>query len=218
MRNPGLTTEEQARYWDAAYAGRGARGVSWYQAEPRVSLELIDTLAVGKEDALIDVGGGASTLVDHLVGRGFTDLAVLDVSVAALTEARNRVGEAAPVTWLQEDVSRWRPERRFTLWHDRAVFHFLVTTEDRDAYLRTLRSALRDNGLVVVATFAPDGPEVCSGLPVARYSPADLATLLGAQFELLLTRREEHITPGGMVQPFTWVAGRMRAAEISEQR
>jgi hypothetical protein len=104
----------------------------------------------------------------------------------------------------------WRPDRQFDLWHDRAVFHFLVASEDRDTYLRTMRLAVRDNGFVVLGTFAPDGPHTCSGLPVAGYSASDLAELLGAEFEALDTRREEHITPSGAIQPFTWVAARMR--------
>ena len=127
--------------------------------------------------------------------RGFLDVSVLDVSTAALEEARRRVGDAPPVHWLHEDILVWRPEHRFDLWHDRATFHFLVDPEARDAYLATLRSAIRAEGFGVFATFAPDGPESCSGLPVARYSAADLSRLLGAGFDLLETRREEHVTP-----------------------
>lgn len=212
MRKQQWTTEERARHWDSAYAGRGVHGVSWYQDAPSVSLELIEALGIGRDAAVIDVGGGASDLAEHLVERGFIDVSVLDVSAAALAEARRRLGDAAPVSWLHEDLLVWRPERRFVLWHDRAAFHFLVTSDDRDKYLQTLRSAIGVEGFVVLATFAPDGPEFCSGLPVARYSVADLAHLLGAGFELLETRREEHITPQGVMQPFTWVAGRMRPA------
>ena len=212
MRKPQSMTAERARHWDSVYAGSGVRGVSWYQDAPSVSSELIEALGIGRDAAVIDVGGGASTLVDHLVERAFVDVSVLDVSAAALAEARRRVGDAAPVSWLHEDVLVWRPERRFVLWHDRAVFHFLVTSDDRDKYLETLRLAIRAEGFVVLATFATDGPEFCSGLPVARYSVADLTRVLGAAFELLETRREEHITPRGVLQPFTWVAGRMRPA------
>ena len=210
MSKPRRTSEEQARHWDAAYAGRGVRGVSWYQGSPTVSLELIAALGIGRDAAVIDVGGGASVLVDRLVEKGFTEVFVLDVSPAALAESRRRLGDPAPVGWLCEDLLVWRPGRRFDLWHDRAVFHFLVASADRDAYVRTLRSAIRPDGFVVLATFAPDGPEFCSGLPVARYSAEDLADLLGAGFELLETRREEHVTPEGATQPFTWVAGSMR--------
>jgi len=182
-----------------------------------VSLELIEALGISRDAVVIDVGGGTSVLAEHLVERGFVDVSVLDVSAAALAEARRRlVGDAAPVSWLHEDLLVWRPERQFDLWHDRAVFHFLVASDDRDKYLQTLRSAIRDEGFVVLATFAPDGPGFCSGLPVARYSVAELVHLLGAGFELLETRREEHITPRGMMQPFTWVAGRTRPACVAE--
>lgn len=212
MRKPRWTTGDRARHWDTAYAGRGVDSVSWYQDAPSVSLELIEALGISRDAVVIDVGGGASLLAERLVERGFVDVSVLDVSAAALAEARRRLGDAAPVSWLHEDLLVWRPERRFVLWHDRAVFHFLVTFDDRDRYLQTLRSAIQDDGFVVLATFAPDGPGFCSGLPVARYSVAELAHLLGAGFELLETRREEHITPRGVMQPFTWVAGRMRPA------
>lgn len=210
MRKPQRTTEERAGYWDAAYAGQGVLGVSWHQSTPRVSLELIDALGISLDAAVIDVGGGASVLAERLVARGFVDVSVLDVSAAALTAARGHMGDAAPVRWLQEDLLVWRPAHRFDLWHDRAVLHFLVAFADRDAYLKTMRSAIRTGGAVVLGTFAPDGPESCSGLPVARYSVADLTDLLGGDFEVIETRREEHITPGGVMQPFTWVAARRR--------
>ena len=174
-----------------------------------MSLDLIEMLAVDREAAVIDVGGGASNVVDHLVEQGFRDVSVLDISAVALAEGRRRLGAEAPVGWLCEDLLNWEPERRFDLWHDRAVFHFLVSPDDREAYLRILHSAIRDNGSVVLGTFAPDGPEVCSGLPVARYSVEDLTDLL--RLDLVATRREEHTTPGGAIQRFTWVAGRIQA-------
>jgi SAM-dependent methyltransferase len=205
------TTRERARHWDSVYTRpQGASGPSWYQDTPRLSLELIDTLGVGKDAAVIDVGAGTSALVDHLLERGFVDLSVLDVSGAALDQARRRVGDAAPVEWLCQDLLDWQPARRFDLWHDRALFHFFVTPAARRAYLRTLHEALKTDGFVVLATFAPDGPEFCSGLPVARYSAGKLAQQIGAGFELIQTRREEHLTPTGVMQPYTWISGRMR--------
>ena len=211
MRNSQRMSEERARHWDDAYTGRGVHGVSWYQDAPRVSLELIEALGIAPVDAVIDVGGGASQLADHLLDRGFADVSVLDVSAAALAEAQRRFGgSAASVRWLEEDVLLWRPERRYALWHDRALFHFLVTSEERDTYLQTLRSAIQVDGCVVLATFAPEAPEFCSGLPVVRYSVEELAAVLGSRFELLDARREEHITPRGVTQQFTWVAGRIR--------
>lgn len=202
------TTGERARHWDAAYTRRGAAGVSWYQAEASISLDLIDALGVRRDAAVVDVGGGASVFAERLVARGFSDVSVLDLSSEALAEGRRHAGEGAPIHWLVEDVLVWRPERRFDVWHDRAVFHFLVDPADRETYLETLRFALQADGVVVLGTFAEDGPERCSGLPVARYSVAELAELLGAEFELVATRREEHVTPGGVTQAFAWVAGR----------
>ncbi len=146
-------------------------------------------------------------LVDRLLSDGFDDVTVLDISEVALATARKRIGETDRVAWLHEDVLAWKPDRRYGLWHDRAVFHFLTSPHDRDAYLKTMASALRAGALVVVATFAGDGPEYCSGLPVARYTVDDLVAVLGNGFCPRLTRREEHITPAGVLQPFTWVAG-----------
>jgi Methyltransferase domain len=195
-----------AGVWERVHAGRDPTTVSWYQAVPAVSLELLDALGILQTAALIDVGAGASTLVDHLLARGFDDVTVLDVSRSALAEARRRVGDDPRVTWLQEDLLAWSPQRRFGLWHDRAVYHFLVDDEARERYRTTLAASLVPGAAVIVATFAADGPEVCSGLPTRRYSPEELASAFGPGFRLVTTRREEHRTPGGVVQPFTWVA------------
>ena len=197
---------DRAKHWDDTYARRGTEGVSWFQAVPTTSLRLIDVLGIPPAAAVIDVGGGASSLVDHLVARGFTDLTVLDISDIALVAARDRVGRRAPVSWVHQDVLAWRPQRRFALWHDRAVFHFLVNPADQQGYLATVRAALAPAGAAIIATFAPDGPDHCSGLPVARYSADDLAALLGDAFAVVEASREEHTTPTGALQPFTWVA------------
>lgn len=202
----GLGREE---HWDAAYRDRGVTGVSWFQPAPAVSLELLDALGVDAGTPVVDVGGGASLLVDRLVGKGFEDVSVLDVSEVALGRARRRLGSTATVTWVHDDVLRWRPDRRYGAWHDRALLHFLTDEEDRAAYRGVLRAALLPGAAVVVATFAEDGPGYCSGFPVARYGPSDLALTLGPGFEMLSTRREEHMTPDGVMQPFTWIAGRM---------
>ncbi len=202
----GMTTP--AAHWDSTYTKHG-NSVSWYQEEPRVSLELFDALDVAPDVSVIDVGGGASTLVDELVARRFSDVSVLDVSGTALAETRRRLGDDASVDWLQDDVLTWQPRRRYGLWHDRALFHFLVHRGDRDTYLQKLRSTVDQDGAVVLATFAPDAPPSCSGLPVARYSAEGLVMLLGAGFEIVDARREVHVTPRGSVQPFTWVAGRI---------
>jgi trans-aconitate methyltransferase len=175
-----------------------------------MSLELIEALRIPRDAAVIDIGGGASEVVDRLVEQGFSDLTVLDVSAAALEELRARLGGPA-VVQLHQDLLDWEPPRRYDLWHDRALFHFLVTEADRLKYLETLEAAIKPGGIVIVATFAPDAPDRCSGLPVTRYSAEQLSDVLGDRFEPLVTRREEHITPRGAIQPFTWLAGRIRA-------
>lgn len=198
-----------AEHWDSVYEQRGVDGVSWYQPVATTSLELIDALDVPRDAAVIDVGGGASPLAAGLVERGFTNVSVVDISKAALDTARERLGSEAPVTWLHDDVLAWQPDRRFDLWHDRAVFHFLTGADDRARYLAVLGSAIRPGGAVVLATFAPEGPEYCSGLPVVRYSARQLADVLGEEFRAVHVRREEHTTPAGAVQVFTWMAGRI---------
>lgn len=179
--------------------------MSWYQPEPTMSLALIDRLRVPKGAPVIDVGGGASLLVDGLLARGYTDLAVLDLSSTALEIARRRLGASTRVRWLREDIMTWQPERQYALWHDRAVFHFLTHEPDRAKYLTIMQHTLGDSGALIIATFASDGPERCSGLPVARYDATDLERLLDG-FTVVESRREEHMTPGGTVQPFTWIA------------
>ena len=201
--------DDRAQHWDDTYTRRGIERVSWFQTVPTRSLQMIDALGISPEAAVIDVGGGASSLAGHLVVRGFTDIVVLDISDVALAAARDRVGNRAPVSWLHQDVLTWRPQRRFDLWHDRAVFHFLVEPDERKRYLAILRAALIPGGAAIMATFAPDGPDQCSGLPVVRYSAGDLAALLGEDFEVADACREEHTTPAGAHQPLTWAGARL---------
>lgn len=197
---------DQGRHWDGVYGGDPTR-VSWYQPTPVLSLELIDVLGVEPDTAVVDVGGGASTLVVELLGRCFTDVSVLDVSAAALAAARRRLGpDARRVAWLQEDLLQWSPRRRYGLWHDRAVFHFLVDPEHRAHYRRLLARALRPGGAVIMATFGPTGPTHCSGLAVVRYGPEELAAAVGDGFDVVAVRHEDHTTPGGATQSFVWVA------------
>ena len=168
---------------------------------------MIAALGVGPEVALVDVGGGASPLAGQLVDRGFVDVTVLDVSESALAAASDRLGSrAARVTWLAQDVRSWSPARAYGLWHDRAAFHFLVDAADRARYLAVLERALGPAGMLVLATFATDGPSTCSGLPVVRYDAGELASLVGPGFELVEQRQQVHRTPRGTAQPFTWVA------------
>lgn len=195
-----------ARHWDAAYERRGPEGVSWFQPTPALSLRLIASLSLPPDAPVVDVGGGASALAGALLAAGARDVSVLDVSATALGQARARLGaEARRVEWIEEDVRDWRPARAYALWHDRAVFHFMVTADDRDAYLRAVRAAVAPGGHVVVAAFAADGPTRCSGLPVTRYDASGLAAAFGDGFRSLRSEREVHTTPGGSRQAFTWV-------------
>lgn len=192
-------------HWDGWYADHGDEGVSWYQASAAMSLDLVEALGVDPATAVIDVGGGASPLAGELLARGWRDVTVLDLSAAALATAAASMPAGAPVTWVHADVLGWEPPRRYGLWHDRAVFHFLVSPADQAAYASLLRSALDPGGFAIVGTFAADGPEQCSGLPVARWDAPALAGVLG--LTVVTERREVHTTPWGASQPFTWIAG-----------
>ena len=202
---------EAAAHWDAAYAqGDGTR--SWFEKHPDMSLRMLDSAGVSAADALIDVGGGASPLTGALLDRGFRDLTVLDISAAGMQHARDRLGPRADqVHWLTADVLSWHPQRHYQAWHDRAVFHFLTIDEHRQQYLHTLDTATTPGAIAVFGCFAPDGPQHCSGLPVARYSPAQLARQIGTKWLLISQDREEHITPAGTIQPFTWIALRRQS-------
>ena len=202
----------QARHWNSTYEHRGAQGVSWYQAEPAISLELVEALCTSRDAPVIDIGGGASSFARSLAERGFSDVTVLDISRTALAiSEREQTG--MDITMVEADVLRWDPARLYGVWHDRATFHFLFSDRERVTYTRKLEAALAPGGFAIIATFAPDAPPTCSGLPVVRYSVADLAEVLGPSFEVLETRREEHRTPRGGVQPFTWVAARNRGGQ-----
>jgi trans-aconitate methyltransferase len=197
---------QTAAHWDTAYA-QGGDTRSWYEEYPDTSLRMLDAAVVSAADTLIDVGGGASPLTGVLLDRGFSDLTVLDISAAGMQHARDRLGSrAGQVHWLAADVLSWHPPRHYQAWHDRAAFHFLTTEERRQQYMRTLDTATAPGAIAVFGCFAPDGPRHCSGLPVARYSAAQLARQVGAKWLLISQDREEHITPAGAIQPFTWVA------------
>jgi ubiquinone/menaquinone biosynthesis C-methylase UbiE len=188
------------------YATKQPTEVSWYQAEPVRSLELLRQAGASSETALIDIGGGDSTLVDAVVSEHLGRVTVLDISAAALVRARERLGaRASEVTWIKADVTRVElPAQTFDVWHDRAVFHFLTQAEDRARYVATAAAALRPGGTLLIATFAPDGPMRCSGLDVARYSPEGLARELGEAFVLKQGFADVHRTPGEAEQRFTF--------------
>jgi SAM-dependent methyltransferase len=204
---------DRRAHWDRVFEERGPAGVSWYEQSPDMSLEMIELAGIGPHEAVLDVGGGASPLAGALLARGFDDVTVLDLSEVALLAARAGLGPAgARVDWIRADVLDWTPGRTYGLWHDRAVFHFLVEVESRERYLATARSALRSGGHAVIGTFAEDGPATCSGLPVARYDAHALADALGPEFAIVGSRRDEHRTPGGTVQAFTWVTLQRRGS------
>lgn len=193
------------QHWEQVYATKAATEVSWYQREAHVSLALIARVA-DSERAVVDVGGGASTLVDGLLERGYSDVTVLDISDKALDAARVRLGErGAGVRWVAADVLRhpFAPGS-IDVWHDRAVFHFLTSAADRQAYVAQVTRAARPGGHVIVATFRADGPTKCSGLEVCRYSPEALRAEFGGEFELLAAEDEDHVTPTGYVQRFQY--------------
>lgn len=197
---------EREDHWQTVYQTKEEDEVSWFQERPAVSLDLIGRSGFGPEAGLIDVGGGASRLIDHLLAAGWRDLTVLDVAKAALDRSRERLGEQAKqVSWVAADITRWQPERRYDLWHDRAVFHFLTDPADRAAYRAVLARALRPGGQAIIGTFAADGPERCSGLPVCRYDAAALAAEFGPSFRLEEALTHEHATPSGKVQKFQFV-------------
>lgn len=193
-------------HWETVYSTKASDAVSWFQPHADFSVGLIKATGAGHEASIIDVGGGASTLVDDLLANGYTDLTVLDLSASALAAARNRLGaKAANVRWIEADITKADlPGHQFDIWHDRAVFHFLTTPEDRAAYVRTVFHSVKPGGHVIVATFAEDGPNQCSGLPVMRYRPDELHAEFGEAFSLLHHEKEAHHTPSGTVQQFVY--------------
>lgn len=196
---------DAAAHWDASYESRGTDEVSWFESSPRASLRLIEHAGLGPTAPIIDVGGGASRLAAELLARGFRDVTVADISSGALEAARAEQGsEGARVQRIEADVRTYDFGRQFDLWHDRAVFHFMVESADRSAYLANLRRHLAHGGYLVLATFGPDGPTSCSGLPVQRYDADQMAVQLGDEFEPLDQELMTHLTPRGGEQQFQY--------------
>lgn len=194
---------DRTTHWDNVYATKGEAEVSWYQDSPAISLEMIRAVSPDHRVGIIDIGGGASRLVDALLQDGYCDVTVLDLSANALQAAKKRIGEAAStVDWIVAHATTWRPAKTYDVWHDRAAFHFLTDSRDREAYVERLRSAVAPGGQVIIATFALDGPEKCSGLPVQRHDSASLAAELGPDFELAEMRSDVHHTPWNSTQAF----------------
>ncbi len=195
-------TDDRKSHWEDVYTTKADDSVSWFEDSPALSVSLI-TKAEPARGAAIDIGGGASRMPEALLDLGFADVACLDLSAAALDVARARMGEAASrVRWIVADIAQWQPDRLYDLWHDRAVFHFLTQPDDQAHYAAAIASGLAPGGIAIIGTFAPDGPERCSGLPVTRHDGQSLSSILGPGFTLLSELRHDHVTPGGMVQKF----------------
>lgn len=199
-------THDHEAHWETVHSTKPVDGVSWWQPQDELWLDLIDDLHLAPEDLILDIGSGSSLLVDALLARGHLRLGAVDVSSSALERIRERVGHRQGVVLIASDVRTLRIEAPAALWHDRAVFHFLTDPADRQAYAQSLRSALAPGGHVIVATFAPDGPETCSGLPVQRYDAESLVSALGFRSrDLVRSENRVHTTPWGTSQPFTVV-------------
>jgi SAM-dependent methyltransferase len=198
-----MESESRQAHWENVYASKAENEVSWFQENPAPSLALIAEIGAAPSAAIVDIGGGASRLVDQLIDRGFHDVTVLDLSAAALEAAKARLGErAGRAQWLVADVTTWEPSRAYDIWHDRAALHFLTEASDRAAYIARLKQGLKIGGHAIIATFALDGPEKCSGLPVMRYDAARLEQTLGPEFKLLQSHGNDHATPWGSHQQF----------------
>jgi SAM-dependent methyltransferase len=190
-------------HWENVYATKDEHAVSWFQEKPDISLELIRATGVNATASIIDIGGGASRFIDRLLDEGFKTITVLDLSEKALTTSKARLGaRGAHVQWVVAGITTWEPSKIYDVWHDRAALHFLTDPKDRAAYAERVLRAVRPGGYVIIGTFAPDGPERCSGLPVVRYDAATLGELLGHSFELIESKRHDHQTPAGATQRF----------------
>ena len=194
---------DRKNHWSKVYYENSPLSVSWYQNQPTLSLELILSTKVASHEAIIDVGGGASILVDHLIKEYFTNLAVLDISEKALSITKKRLGNSAKnIDWFESDITKFDSPKKFTIWHDRALFHFLTDSIDRKNYVKVLNNALKPEGHLIIATFAMGGPEKCSGLEIIQYNSEKMIAELGDNFKLIKERAEEHITPAKKTQNF----------------
>lgn len=192
-------------FWDDIYTRKSEEDVSWFQATPIKSLELLAELGLKPIDSVIDIGGGDSRLADHLLSKGFKDITILDISSVALNKARARLGDRAKlVKFVASDVTKFQPNKRYKLWHDRATFHFLTKVEDVEAYLKVASRSVKPGGYLIVSTFSKTGPEKCSGLPIVQYSDTDLKSLFAKYFSNIKCFEDTHITPWGANQNFVY--------------
>lgn len=203
---------QNKQHWETVYQTKAANSVSWFQNHAETSLKFIDSTSVKFDGPIIDVGGGASTLVDDLLSNGYSNLTVLDLSCKALNTAKVRLGDkASKVNWIESDITQASlADCYYEIWHDRAVFHFLISAKDRSAYIERIRQSLKPKGYVIIATFVEDGPLNCSGLPVQQYSVATLQKELGESFELVAHTKEIHVTPSSTQQKFIYCQFRLK--------
>ena len=198
-----MSSLSRQAHWENVYTTKAEHTVSWFQESPDISLDLIRATEVTTSAAIIDVGGGASRLIDSLLDNGFKDLTVLDLSEKALAMSKARLGaRSAHVEWVVADITTWEASQTYDVWHDRAALHFLTDPKDRAAYAQIISKAVHTGGHVIIGTFAPDGPERCSGLPIVRHDATTLGELLGPSFEPIESRRHNHQTPAGVTQQF----------------
>ncbi|HQQ95219.1 MAG TPA: class I SAM-dependent methyltransferase [Bacteroidia bacterium] len=198
-----MNSVERKAHWEKIYQNKALHEVSWYQAHPVTSLEFIREFNLAKNARIIDVGGGDSLLVDHLLELGYTNLTVLDISESAIERAKIRLGEKAErIKWIVHDAAVFRPDDPYDLWHDRAAFHFLQQEDDIEAYLKNIQAGLAKDGKLVIGTFSEDGPNSCSGVPVRQYSENSMGSLLGRFFKKLKCIHTEHKTPFNTIQNF----------------
>lgn len=190
-------------HWEKVYNTKQLTEVSWYQATPRVSLDFMLELGISKSASIIDVGGGDSYLVDHLLKDGFTDIAVLDISETAILRAKKRLGKnSEKVNWIVSDINDLSIEKKFDFWHDRAAFHFLITEEQVEKYISVAQKHIAENGRMIIGTFSDEGPKKCSGLPVKQYSGRSLSSVLKNRFDKIKCITVDHITPSDKIQNF----------------
>ncbi len=198
-----MKTSQRQSHWQNVYQTKGEREVSWFQESPEISLELIHNSGVHADASIIDIGGGSSRLVDRLLDAEFTSITVLDLSENALETSKARLGtRCIEVDWMVADVTAWQPSQTYDIWHDRAAFHFLTDENDQVSYAERVKKAVKQEGYVIIGTFALDGPERCSGLPVVRHDAKSIGKVLGISFVFLDSRMQAHQTPGGVTQEF----------------
>lgn len=209
-----METADRKAHWEKVYTTKSSTELSWYQPTPATSIGFLQQLHIPLTAKIMDVGGGDSLLVDHLVALGYTDITVLDISSTAIEKAKQRLGDKARrVKWMVSDVLHFQAAEQYDFWHDRATFHFLLDEKEIDRYLETAAQSLTPNGIMVLGTFAEDGPETCSGLKIHRYSEDWMTDRLRAFFQKIKCIRMDHLTPARKVQHFIFCSFRkLRAA------